>query len=197
MKPAAIPLDPKNLSLLWASPERADEIAALHARLFDPPWDAESITRSIEHPASVGFHGPDTRAARSGRLRHRPHRCRRGGDPVDRRRARMAAAWHRPADGRGLVRAARRAEVKRLFLEVAADNDAAIALYEGLGFKIAGARKAYYQRAGGVKSTPSSSRSVYKSTKLAGRSGSRWTAGAHFHIKRSSSEAERRRRMAD
>ena len=49
----------------------------------------------------------------------------------------------------GLVRAARRAEVKRLFLEVAADNDAAVALYEGLGFKIAGARKAYYQRAGG------------------------------------------------
>ncbi len=48
------------------------------------------------------------------------------------------------------MRAARRAEVKRLFLEVAADNDAAIALYEGLGFKIVGARKAYYQRAGGV-----------------------------------------------
>jgi ribosomal-protein-alanine N-acetyltransferase len=48
----------------------------------------------------------------------------------------------------GLVRAARRAEVKRLFLEVAADNDAAVALYEGLGFKIAGARKAYYQRKG-------------------------------------------------
>ena len=26
---AATPLDPRNLSLLWASPERADEIAAL------------------------------------------------------------------------------------------------------------------------------------------------------------------------
>ena len=63
----------------------------------------------------------------------------------------MAAAWHRPAAwSKGLVRAARRAEVKRLFLEVAADNDAAIALYEGLGFKIAGARKAYYQRTGGA-----------------------------------------------
>src|SRR4029078_1052798 len=55
MTRAAIPLDPKNLSLLWASPERADEIAALHARLFDPPWDAESITQSIEHPASASF----------------------------------------------------------------------------------------------------------------------------------------------
>jgi ribosomal-protein-alanine N-acetyltransferase len=39
--------------------------------------------------------------------------------------------------------------VKRLFLEVAADNDAAVALYESLGFKIAGGRRAYYHRVGG------------------------------------------------
>ncbi len=49
----------------------------------------------------------------------------------------------------GLVRAARRAEVKRLFLEVASDNDAAVALYKGLGFAAAGRRKGYYQRPGG------------------------------------------------
>jgi ribosomal-protein-alanine N-acetyltransferase len=49
----------------------------------------------------------------------------------------------------GLVRAARRAEVKRLFLEVATDNEAAVALYKSLGFKKAGTRKGYYQRAGG------------------------------------------------
>ena len=64
----------------------------------------------------------------------------------------VAPEWQRRGIGRhmaeGLVRAARRAEVKRLFLEVAADNDAAITLYEGLGFKIVGARKAYYQRTG-------------------------------------------------
>ena len=67
----------------------------------------------------------------------------------------VAPEWQRRGIGRhmaeGLVRAARRAEVKRLFLEVAADNDAAIALYEGLGFKIAGARKAYYQRTGSAQ----------------------------------------------
>ncbi len=31
----------KHASMLWAAPERAEEIAALHAKLFDPPWDAE------------------------------------------------------------------------------------------------------------------------------------------------------------
>ncbi len=32
------------------------------------------------------------------------------------------------------------------FLEVAVDNDGAIALYEGLGFRRAGLRKSYYDR---------------------------------------------------
>ena len=29
----------KHVSLLWAAPERAEEIAVLHARIFDPAWD--------------------------------------------------------------------------------------------------------------------------------------------------------------
>ena len=48
----------------------------------------------------------------------------------------------------GLVRAARRAEVKRLFLEVAPTTRRPSALYKSLGFKKIGRRKAYYQRAG-------------------------------------------------
>lgn len=55
--------------------------------------------------------------------------------------------------GHGLVRAAaaeaatRGAE--RLFLEVAVDNGAAIALYRAAGFEEVGRRKAYYRRPGG------------------------------------------------
>ena len=148
MPPAAIPLDPKNLSLLWASPERAEEVAALHARLFDQAWDAESIVRLIEHPASSSFIAQirEPRALAGfviGRI---------AADEAEILSIGVAPEWQRRGIGRhmaeGLVRAARRAEVKRLFLEVAADNDAAIALYEGLGFKIVGARKAYYPRAG-------------------------------------------------
>jgi len=65
----------------------------------------------------------------------------------------VAPEWQRRGVARrmaeGLVRAARRAEVKRVFLEVAVDNAAAIALYEGLGFRPAGRRKGYYERPGG------------------------------------------------
>jgi ribosomal-protein-alanine N-acetyltransferase len=48
--------------------------------------------------------------------------------------------WQAEAHQRGAVRA---------FLEVAADNSAAIALYQSCGFEACGQRKAYYRRAGG------------------------------------------------
>jgi ribosomal-protein-alanine N-acetyltransferase len=149
MRPADPPFNPKNLSLLWASPERAEEIAALHAQLFDPAWDVDSITQSIEHPASASFIA-QAREPRSlagfisGRI---------AADEAEILSIGVAPEWQRRGVGRqmveGLVRAARRAEVKRLFLEVATDNTAAIALYKRLGFKKAGTRKGYYQRAGG------------------------------------------------
>jgi ribosomal-protein-alanine N-acetyltransferase len=150
MNPAPVmPLDTKNLSLLWASPDRADDIAALHARLFDPPWDADSIMRMIEHPASASFVAQvrDPRALAGfvlGQI---------AADEAEVLSIGVAPEWQRRGIARhmmeGLVRAARRADVRRVFLEVAADNAGAIGLYNSLGFKVAGARKAYYQRAGG------------------------------------------------
>jgi ribosomal-protein-alanine N-acetyltransferase len=150
MNPMSVaPLDTKNVSLLWASPERADDIANLHARLFDPAWDAESITRMIENPASASFVAQirDPRALAGfvlGQI---------AADEAEVLSIGVAPEWQRRGLARhmmeGLVRAARRAEVKRVFLEVAADNAGAIGLYNSLGFKVAGGRKAYYQRAGG------------------------------------------------
>lgn len=40
--------------------------------------------------------------------------------------------------------------IRSLFLEVAVDNPAAIALYEGLGFRQVGRRPLYYSRRGGA-----------------------------------------------
>lgn len=149
MRPAPTPLDPKNLSLLWASPERAEEIAALHAQLFDPAWDAESITSAIEHPASASF----IAQMREPRLLAGFVLGRIAADEAEILSIGVAPDWQRRGVGRrmveGLVRAARRAEVKRLFLEVASDNEAAIALYKGLGFASSGRRRGYYQRTGG------------------------------------------------
>lgn len=150
MSQAAIPLDPRNLSLLWASPERSDEIAALHARLFDPAWNAASITSSIEHPASASFiaqvrEPPVLAGFVIGRI---------AGDEAEILSIGVAPEWQKRGVGRrmveGLVRAARRAEVKRVFLEVATDNLAAGALYTSLGFVPAGGRKDYYRRPDGT-----------------------------------------------
>jgi len=150
MNPATgTPLDPKNLSLLWASPDRVDEIAALHAQLFNPPWDAESIARMIENPAAASF----IAQVRDPRMLAGFIIGQIAADEAEILSIGVAPEWQRRGIARhmieGLARAARRAEVKRLFLEVAADNVAAVALYESLGFKAGGARKAYYQRAGG------------------------------------------------
>jgi len=149
MRPAAIPIDPRNLSLLWASPERADEIAALHARLFDPAWSTESITNSIEHPASASF----IAQVREPRVLAGFVIGRIAADEAEILSIGVAPEWQRRGIGRsmveGLARAARRAEVKRLFLEVANDNKPAVALYESLGFTPVGGRKGYYERAGG------------------------------------------------
>ncbi len=143
------PLDPKNLSLLWASPDRAVDIADLHARLFDPPWDAENIAQLIEHPAAAAFVA-QVRAPKTlvgfviGQI---------AADEAEILSVGVAPEWQRRGIARqmieGLVRAAQRAEVRRLYLEVAADNTPALKLYKGLGFSAAGRRKAYYRRPGG------------------------------------------------
>lgn len=144
-----VPFDPKNLSLLWASPDRAEEIAALHARLFDPAWDADEITRLIEHPAASSFVAQlrEPRALAGfviGQI---------AADEAEILSIGVAPEWQGRGIARsmveGLIRAAKRAEVKRLFLEVAADNEAAMRLYDGLDFSPIGNRKAYYKRSGG------------------------------------------------
>ena len=46
----------------------------------------------------------------------------------------------------GALRDFRRQGVRRIFLEVRASNRGAIAFYEGLGFRVAGRRAAYYEK---------------------------------------------------
>jgi ribosomal-protein-alanine N-acetyltransferase len=144
-----VELDPKNLSLLWASPDRIDDIVALHRRLFDPPWDRDGVAGLIEHPAAAAFvaqiRDPRTVAGFIiGQI---------AADEAEIISIGVAPEWQRRGIARlmieGLVRAARRAEVSLLFLEVAEDNFAAVRLYKGLGFEAAGRRPAYYRRPGG------------------------------------------------
>ena len=138
----------KHVSLLWAAPERAEEIAGLHVKIFDPAWDASSIKSLLEHPAATSLVAVagEPKAAIGfviGQL---------AADEAEILSIGVSPNWQRAGLGtrllEGLVRAARRGEAKRVFLEVAEDNAPAVALYRKLGFVETGRRKRYYERSG-------------------------------------------------
>lgn len=139
----------KHVSLLWAAPDRSSEIAALHKRLFYPAWDEAAVKALLEHPASTSLVAVagDPKAVAGfiiGQL---------AADEAEILSVGVAPDWQRTGLGKmlveGLIRAARRGEAKRVFLDVAADNAGAIQLYKSLNFSETGRRKAYYQRANG------------------------------------------------
>jgi ribosomal-protein-alanine N-acetyltransferase len=136
----------RHVSLLWASPERAEEIAALHAKIFTPAWDANAIRSLLEHPAATSLVAVagEPKAAIGfviGQL---------VADEAEILSMGVSPLWQRVGLGTGLLeglaRAARRGEAKRIFLEVAEDNAPALGLYRKLGFVENGRRKRYYER---------------------------------------------------
>lgn len=150
MTPTKAPqMDAKLVSLLWAGPERAREIAPLHAKLFEAAWDEAALDQLLSHPASTAFVAeirvpvPVTVGFVLGQL---------AADEAEILTIGVAPELQRRGLGRrlieGFARAAKRAEARRVHLEVAADNAGALALYRALGFTESGRRKAYYERKG-------------------------------------------------
>lgn len=142
--------DVKFVSLLWADPERANEIAILHARVFTPAWDEPAIKALLEHPAAtslVAVAGLEKEKATVGFILGQL-----AADEAEIISIGVAPDWQRKGLGaklvQGLARACARGDAKRLFLEVAEDNPAAIGLYRKAGFAEVGRRKAYYERPG-------------------------------------------------
>lgn len=145
-EPTSRELEP--LSLLWASPDRAGDVAELHTELFNPPWSVESIGKLLEHPAAAAL------IAVAG-MRREPAGfvlAQLAGDEAEILSLGVAPRFQRRGLGRrlieGLIRAASRAEARRLFLEVGVDNTPALRLYESLDFRRVGIRPKYYQRRG-------------------------------------------------
>lgn len=138
----------KHVSMLWASPERAEEISGLHGKLFDPAWDANAVKVLLEHPAATSL----VAVAGSPKAIIGFIIGQLAADEAEILSIGIAPNWQRAglATGllEGLTRAARRGEAKRIFLEVAEDNEPAIALYRKFGFEEVGRRKAYYVRPG-------------------------------------------------
>jgi ribosomal-protein-alanine N-acetyltransferase len=138
----------KYVSILWAGTDQAEELARLHAPLFGPAWNAASLMERLGHPGCTAFvarlgRPPEFAGFIVGQV---------AADEAEILTLGVCEKWQRHGIGRQLVeamrRAAGRAEARRLYLEVAADNTAALALYKRLGFTECGRRKGYYVRAG-------------------------------------------------
>ncbi len=129
-------IDPKFVSLVWIGPERASELAEMHGQIFNPPWTEQSFVDLLSHPGSTAFlarvrERVDALPEPAETSNRSEHRCGgRGGDSEHRRGAALAARVWLSATIliEGLARAVKRAEAKRLFLEVAADNQAVVRL---------------------------------------------------------------------
>jgi [ribosomal protein S18]-alanine N-acetyltransferase len=138
------------VSLLWSMPDDAGAIAALHATLFPTPWEGDAVKALIEHPASVSLI-----ATLPGREIVGFVIAQIAADEAEILTIGVAADSQRQGIGRklveGTVRAAARAEARRLYLDVATSNTAGRALYAACGFSESGRRKAYYTLPGGAR----------------------------------------------
>jgi ribosomal-protein-alanine N-acetyltransferase len=134
------------MSLEPVAKDQAQALAEVHARSFETGWSAADIAALLAAPGGFGLAVREDGVicgfllgrAIAGEaevltLAVAPAARRRGVA-----RALMAAA----------IAAAEAAGAEALFLEVAADNLAALQLYAGAGFVRVGARPGYYGRAG-------------------------------------------------
>lgn len=126
------------MSLRAAPPEDAALLAALHAAAFDKPWSAGEIAALMATPGvfALTFDLLGFILCRS--IAGEAEILTVAVDPVARR----------GGVGRALVEAAAglaaQDGTESLFLEVAHDNTAALALYAAAGFERVGLRRGYY-----------------------------------------------------
>jgi ribosomal-protein-alanine N-acetyltransferase len=131
-------------AILAVGPEAAPLLAALHAEAFAPAdrWGAQAIGLMLDLPGHVALLANES------------------GEPAGFAMGRVAAdqaevltiavrpGARRAGVGRALMQAladhAAQRGARELFLEVAETNDAARALYAGLGASATGRRRAYY-----------------------------------------------------
>jgi ribosomal-protein-alanine N-acetyltransferase len=125
-----------------AGPERADAFARLHALCFPAPWSASAFHGSLLGFGAIGLLAEEDDALVGLAL------VSAAADEAEILTIAVDPAAQRRGVGRALMQAAAREARQRgaqaLFLDVAADNIPARALYEGLGYKAVGQRKAYY-----------------------------------------------------
>ena len=121
----------------------AEALAAAHRAAFGPAaWPAEELSALLTGPGAYAL-AAEADGAVAGFIL-----CREVAGEAEVLTLAVTPAHRRQGLGRLLLDAAAslaaQAGAEMLFLEVAADNPAAIALYLGAGFTIAGRRSGYY-----------------------------------------------------
>jgi len=134
--PVLRPVGPFDLELL----------AGMHAACFEDCWNATAFGSLLSTPGSFGLLA-ESQGEPAGFLVGRA-----AADEGEVLTFGVMPEHRRRGVGRGLLAAGReelaRRGVHRLFLEVAEDNAAAVALYRACGFRPAGRRPGYYRRSG-------------------------------------------------
>jgi ribosomal-protein-alanine N-acetyltransferase len=145
MAPAGLHIEP-------AQPRDADAVANLHAKSFYRGWPRQDIEAYLLDSDTPTLVACDARRNIAGFAMLRIL-----GDDVEL----MTIAVDRKFQGKGVGEALMKAcfedlmmtPVKRMILEVAADNPSALRLYQKLGFEKISERKGYYARPDGQPAT--------------------------------------------
>ena len=114
-------------------------LAALHRQAFDEPWDEPAFAALLASPGVFALAVGET----TGFIL-----CRAMAGDSEVLTLAVAPSHRRQGVGRGLLEAALaeagRRGAEAMFLEVAADNAPALALYRSVGFAQVGLRRGYY-----------------------------------------------------
>ena len=143
---------PLGLHIEPAQPRDADAVAKLHAQSFYRGWPRQDIEAYIIDPDTPTLVASDQRHKVVGFAMLRIL-----GDDVELMTIAVEPKFRGKGVGRALMQACfedlMMTPVKRMVLEVAADNPAAIKLYRQLGFQQISERKGYYARPDGQPAT--------------------------------------------
>ena len=133
--------------------DRAEACARLHEHSFAHPWSAQEFAALLRDGSGLGAAALDPA---NGRLKGFVL-SRLAGDEAEVLTIVVASGGRGKGIGGALLREnlrqAMNAGAHAIFLEVAADNASAIALYRRHGFVPVGERPGYYRRADGARAT--------------------------------------------
>ena len=140
-------------AVVTATPSDVDRLAEMQATCFHEPWGAASIGKTLSLPGAFALILRDTTPA--GRIPAGFAIVQVVADQADLLTFGIVPGLRRRGYARRLLAAlvGRAGELgaRKLFLEVAEDNAAALGLYRGAGFEVIGRREGYYRSPEGRK----------------------------------------------